>query len=99
MEGFKIIVGVTDDVMKPEDMPKNRDETYRFRSWNVANGRTVYFPLKDGTWLAVKGSGQNRGFGKMPYLLNRDLEASFYYEGIVSQDEARRAVEWHHLLK
>ncbi len=99
MEGFKIIVGVTDDVMKPEDMPKNRDETYRFRSWNVANGRTVYFPLKDGTWLAVKGSGQNRGFGKMPYLLNRDLEASFYYEGIVSQDEARRAVEGHHLLK
>ncbi|MBI2119262.1 MAG: methyltransferase domain-containing protein [Elusimicrobia bacterium] len=98
-EGFKIIVGVTDDVMKPEDLPKNRDEIYRSRTWNVANGRTAYFPLKDGTWLAVKGSGQNRTLGRRPYFLNGGILSASYYDGIVTQEEARRAIEGYHLLK
>jgi len=45
--GEKIVVGVTDRSSEKALMPIF-----------VANLRTVYFPLPDGTWLAVKGVGE-----------------------------------------
>ncbi len=46
-QGQKIIVGVVD----------RKDNRTLESIWNVANGSQSYFPLPDGTWLGVKGSG------------------------------------------
>ncbi len=80
----KIIVGVTD----------RETFTKRIYPWfRVANGRQVYYPLADGTWLGVKGSGQTAAF---PPLLVEDIYDGVFrplqrLKGGVSLQEARRA--------
>ncbi|MCA9402847.1 MAG: 50S ribosomal protein L11 methyltransferase, partial [Candidatus Omnitrophica bacterium] len=50
--GDKIVVGVTD---------RSHDLTMGIRA-RIANGRQTYFPLPDGSWLGVKGSGYNYAY-------------------------------------
>lgn len=50
--GGKIVVGVTD---------RSHDLTMGIRA-RIANGRQTYFPLPDGSWLGVKGSGYNYAY-------------------------------------
>ncbi|MCK5580821.1 MAG: HD domain-containing protein [Candidatus Omnitrophica bacterium] len=45
----------------------------------VANGRQVYFPLPDGTWLGIKGAGT---------FQDKEKQRHFQYEGFVVVDEA-----------
>ena len=81
--GKKIVIGVTD---------QRSDKTLESISM-VANGRTVYFPLPDGTWLAVKGSGQNNEPHKRPFYLRNDVGLVMRYEGLAWQEEAVAAEE------
>ncbi|MCR4336737.1 MAG: hypothetical protein NUV91_02885, partial [Candidatus Omnitrophica bacterium] len=47
-QGARIVVGVTDRSSEDTIAP----------NYEVANGRQVFFPLEDGTWLGIKGVGQ-----------------------------------------
>ena len=77
--GRKIIVGVTD---------RHSDRTL-MRGIEVANGRQVFFPLPDGTWLGVKGSGNFRGIDvSVPYQVDKDLGKVW---GLASEVEAKDA--------
>ena len=78
----KIVVGVTD---------KYSPKTIGFHG-RVANGRQCYFPLPDGTWLGIKGSGQFASDNSPPFQirLNTEGELVFGY-GLVTEGEAQRA--------
>ncbi len=77
--GHEIIVGVTD-----------RYSEYTLHPlYTVASNRQVYFPLKDGTWLGVKGIGQLKAPNQPPYFLSPiDSDRQM---GMVVIEEAQRA--------
>ncbi|MCB9799174.1 MAG: hypothetical protein H6757_00265 [Candidatus Omnitrophica bacterium] len=57
-QGVEIIIGVTDTFS---------EDTLSDATYPVANNRQVYFPLKDGSWLGVKGIGQMENFYEAPH--------------------------------
>ena len=89
--GADIFLGVTD---------RKSNETL-LGHFSVANGRQVYFPLPDGTWLGVKGSGQFRQEDKPPFFgvgVVREIKEGpmvsvWNYEGLADEEEAQRAVQ------
>jgi len=77
---FTLIVGVTD---RSSELTLNP-------AFTVANNRTVYFPLPDGTWLGVKGAGQFGDDSERPQYWNTDAHR---YEGLTELIEGIRAAE------
>jgi ribosomal protein L21E len=74
----KIIVGVTD---------KYSLKTIGFHG-GVANGRQCYFPLPDGTWLGIKGSGQFTSDNSPPFQIRLNTEGEFIFGyGLVREVE------------
>ena len=86
LEGHKMIIGVT-------DRPYNNNMGMDF---NVANGRQVYFPLKDGTWLGVKGIGQLIEEDHVPYDPMHHRGVQF---GLVIKIEVDQAVKGYLKIK
>ena len=80
--GEQIIVGVTDRWSK--------DSFRAAQGVYVANGRQCYFPLKDGSWLGVKGSGQYNQDDLPPHYVGPGLSE---HQGITSAEGAYRAQE------
>ncbi|MDP8298731.1 MAG: GNAT family N-acetyltransferase [Candidatus Tantalella remota] len=89
LNGHKIIIGVTD---------RNSDDNLQPLS-DVANGRQAYFPLADGTWLGVKGSGQFIKDVERPFYQDGRILSSGEYRGLAWLDEARAAKEAEIALK
>ena len=82
--GGDIVVGVTD---------RSSDKTF-VRMYEVANGRQVYIPLPDGSWLGIKGSGQNDDLTK-PTFYSRNIGGdATRWEGIAWEDLAKVAVKY-----
>ncbi|MBF0387114.1 MAG: hypothetical protein HQL20_04575 [Candidatus Omnitrophica bacterium] len=87
MQGRKIIVGVTDRFSRQSLM----------NNIQVANGRQVYFPLPEGSWLGVKGSGDFLDpRAAEPFLVDKVAGRLW---GLASEDEARRAERGRPLLE
>ncbi len=83
----KIIVAVTDDVA-----------LYPLHAmgflFGTANGRQVYFPLPDGSWLGLKGSGQQRKEYEDPLQIWRKFFFRLkYMQGGVPLKEAVNAFD------
>lgn len=84
LSGKKVVVGVTDRVSDKSFMPQNM----------VANGRQVYLPLHDGSWLGIKGSGQNNYEGSAPFFYNDEgVPYKHRWEGLAWRNEAEAAIE------
>jgi len=67
-KGYRLTVGVTDRAFAMQNNPLDTNITFQ----GVANARTVFFPLYDGTWLSVKGSGlfkDNISTEELPYII------------------------------
>lgn len=85
-QGYLVRVGVTDRW--------SRDDLYRTYGWKgdmfaVAGGRQTYFPLADGTWLGVKGGGQNIDPEKPPAYLDKAQVFHRYHRGLAVIGEAQ----------
>ncbi len=88
--GGKIVIGVADKASQKTLMPLHQ----------VANGRQVYFPLKDGSWLGVKGSGQYLDSNKPTYYpIYVKSSAPRRYMGIAHLYEVEGSILHHHSLK
>ncbi|MDD4953495.1 MAG: pseudouridine synthase [Candidatus Omnitrophica bacterium] len=85
--GEQIIVGVTD---------RYSDDTL-YEKHKVANGRQVYFPLPDGTWLGVKGAGQFRDAQKPPFYFTD--QSDNHAQGLAWETEALAASESKRLIE
>jgi len=88
--GYKLNVGVTDRFFDTQRNPLDTNITFQ----GVANARTVFFPLYDGTWLSVKGSGlfkDNISTEELPYLIgdidSLGLLAKYELSGIAIENE------------
>jgi len=79
-DGRNIIVGVTD----------RYSEDTLYEAQKVANGRQVYFPQHDGTWLGVKGAGQCNNPDKPPFYAEPRPDIK-RFEGLAWKNEAIRA--------
>ncbi len=80
----KIVVGVIDRYSEQTMYPRHQ----------VANGRQVFLPLPDGTWLGIKGAGQFLDETQPPHHWYEDTK---YFEntrhhGIATLQEAQMAV-------
>ena len=64
-QGRRVIVGVTDRF--------SREALLWQDDWgdHVANGRQTFFPLADGTWLGVMGSGKIAMSQGLPIFMTR----------------------------
>ena len=83
-KGRKIIAGVIDRKFTPN------------LKWPVSNGRQAYFPLSDGTWLGLKGSGDFRNIQDLKSLsAGEDIHTWSYDDnrGLVLDTEVVNAVE------
>ena len=81
--GNRIMVGVTDKPSEDSLMPQNM----------VANGRTAYFPLSDGSWLGVKGSGQHNMDHEAPFFFRDQAGYPSRWEGLAWIQEAESAAK------
>ncbi len=83
-DGIQLLVGVTD---RPSD-------NTMYPLFQVANGRQVFFPLPDGTWLGVKGAGQFIDPKKLPHYPEEDKEhpVNSRHTGVASEKYAQRAM-------
>lgn len=90
----EIVIGCTDRYSK--------DTMY----YAVANNRQMYFPLEDGTFIGVKGSGQNGGGRQFGHSL-KDTRKPFYFnkrkkdgrlEGVLTLGEISFALNAAELL-
>ena len=89
-EEHEIIVGVTDRWSKDAIRP-----AVELPPYNVANGRQSYFPLEDGTWLGIKGSGQFQQKDEPPYFwaTNKDDPDLKKYFGLAAERELKAAIQ------
>lgn len=73
LEGRKIAVGVTD---------RSSYRVLHADICNVANGRQVFFPLEDGTWIGIKGSGQMNDLENIPFGHDLEIGAPSRWDGL-----------------
>ena len=95
--GKNILVGLTSRYSK-NHLYSDRVASGSISSgiYEVTHGRQVFFPLPDGTWLGVKGSGQNIDPTKPPIYIDDGpvvAQTPRYHRGLVSSDEAKSAKE------
>ncbi|HQO86570.1 MAG TPA: hypothetical protein PKX84_02865, partial [Bacteroidia bacterium] len=84
---IKIMIGVTD----------RYSDRWVKHKFPIANNRQVFFPLADGTWLGVKGSGQFRQEYLPPHFYNEEARVklngvSMYIDKTGSNDEERKKI-------
>lgn len=81
---MKIIVGIVD-----RDSEKTLYKLHR-----VANGRQVFFPLPDGTWLGIKGAGQFLDETLPPHhwYVDTQYPDNTRYHGVATLQEAQMAL-------
>ncbi|MFA6349954.1 MAG: HEAT repeat domain-containing protein, partial [Candidatus Omnitrophota bacterium] len=77
---IKIIIGVTD---------RQTDRCVQ-KNFPIANNRQVFFPLADGTWLGVKGSGQFSAADLPPHFYNDAVHPPQHW-GLAEEKEAKLA--------
>lgn len=89
----KLVVGVVDKAAESLDDSIDCEINYanmKGKKYRVANGRTASFPLPDGSWLSVKGSGQFQYEERSPYFLASDEGLLRPHMGLVEGDEVQQ---------